>query len=77
LTPTRRSGSIFRSWQNRWLLSAYGTSFVAIGTATKLEFVGFDQSAGIAGDEDGGDGEEKDLDFSMKAVNRSRQWPDL
>jgi hypothetical protein len=47
------------------LMSADGTPFLAIGSPTKLEFVGFDQSAAIAGDEDEGDGDEESMDFGM------------
>ena len=46
------------------LMAADGTPFLAVGCPTKLEFVGFDQSAGIVSDEDEGD-EEESLDFSM------------
>ena len=46
------------------LLSADGTPFLAIGCPTKLEFVGFDQSAAIAGDDDAGE-EEESMDFGM------------
>lgn len=46
------------------LLAADGTPFLAIGSPTRLEFVGFEQSAAIAGDEDGGE-EEESVDFGM------------
>jgi hypothetical protein len=45
------------------LLAADGTPFMAVGSATKLEFVGFEQSAGI-GEEDGGEDEDL-MDFGM------------
>jgi len=44
------------------LLASDGTPFVAIGTPTQLEMVGFEQAAGAAEDE--GEDEES-LDFSM------------
>ncbi len=47
------------------LLSADGTPFLAIGCPTKLEFVGFEQSAAINGDEDEGADAEESVDFSM------------
>lgn len=47
------------------LLAADGTPFIAIGTPTKLEFVGFEQAAAIVGDEDTGEDQEESLDFSM------------
>ena len=46
------------------LLSADGTPFMAVGSPTRLEFVGFEQSAAIAADEEGDD-EDDSLDFSM------------
>jgi hypothetical protein len=48
------------------LLSADGTPFIAIGSATKLEFVGFDQTAAVVADEEDpfGDDEET-VDFGM------------
>jgi hypothetical protein len=47
------------------LLSADGTAFIAIGSPTRLEFVGFEQTAAITGDEDS-DGEQEDsMDFGM------------
>jgi len=46
------------------LLSADGTPFLAIGSPTRLEFVGFDQNAAIAGDEDTGEDDES-VDFGM------------
>jgi len=46
------------------LLSADGTPFFAVGSPTKLEFVGFDQSAAITGDDEGGEDEEA-VDFGM------------
>lgn len=45
------------------LLAADGTPFFAVGSATKLEFVGFEQLAAIADEE--GEEEEDSLDFSM------------
>ena len=47
------------------LLSAEGAPFLALGSPTRLEFVGFEQSAAITGDEDAGEEEEESLDFSM------------
>lgn len=47
------------------LLSADGTPFLAIGCPTKLEFVGFEQSAAISGDEDDGREDEESVDFGM------------
>jgi len=46
------------------LLAADGTPFIAIGSPTKLEFVGLAQTAGVA-EEESGDDEEESLDFSM------------
>ena len=46
------------------LLASDGTPFLAIGSPTKLEFVGFEQTVGITSDEDEAEGEES-LDFSM------------
>lgn len=46
------------------LLSSDGVAFLAIGSPTKLEFVGFDQSAAINSDEDE-EQESDELDFSM------------
>jgi hypothetical protein len=46
------------------LLSADGTPFIAIGSATKLEFVGFEQVAAIT-EEETDAGEEEEIDFSM------------
>ncbi len=46
------------------LLAADGTPFLAIGTPTKLEFVGLDQPAPITADDEGEEDEES-LDFSM------------
>ena len=46
------------------LLAADGTPFIAIGTPTRLEFVGLEQTAAIA-EEEGGEEEEESLDFSM------------
>jgi hypothetical protein len=46
------------------LLAADGTPFLAIGSPTKLEFVCFEQSAGVAADDEAEDAEEV-LDFSM------------
>jgi hypothetical protein len=37
--------------------------FLAVGSPTKLEFVGFEQTAAIAGDDDAE--QEESLDFSM------------
>jgi len=47
------------------LLAADGTPFFAVGSPTKLEFVGFDQSAGIAEEDEGGGEEEDSMDFGM------------
>jgi len=47
------------------LLAADGTPFLAIGTPTKLEFVGFDQTAGISEESESAGEEEESLDFSM------------
>ncbi len=47
------------------LLAADGTPFLAIGCPTKLEFVGFEQSAAIAGDEEGAGEDEDSVDFGM------------
>lgn len=44
------------------LLAGDGTPFVAIGCPTKLELVGFDQTAGVAEEEPE---QEESLDFSM------------
>ncbi len=45
------------------LMAADGTAFLAIGTATKLEFVGFDQPAST--EEDSVDGDSEEIDFGM------------
>jgi hypothetical protein len=47
------------------LLAADGTPFITIGTPTRLEFVGLEQTAAIAEDEGGGEEDEESLDFSM------------
>ena len=47
------------------LLAADGTPFVAIGSPTRLEFVGFEQSAAINSDADEGGDEEESMDFGM------------
>jgi hypothetical protein len=47
------------------LLATDGTPFIAIGSPTKLEFVGLEQSTGIVSDEEGAGEEEESLDFSM------------
>jgi hypothetical protein len=47
------------------LLAADGTPFLAIGTPTKLEMIGLDQTAGVVDDEDAGGDEDNALDFSM------------
>jgi hypothetical protein len=47
------------------LLSADGLPFLAVGSPTKLELVGFEQNAAITGEEDAGEDEEGALDFSM------------
>jgi hypothetical protein len=47
------------------LLSADGTPFIAIGSATKLEFVGFDQTAAVVEEEDPFADEEEAVDFGM------------
>jgi hypothetical protein len=46
------------------LLASDGTPFLAIGSPTKLEFVGFEQTAGVTSDEDGAE-EEEVVDFGM------------
>jgi hypothetical protein len=46
------------------LMSADGTPFLAIGSPTKLEFVGFDQTAAIVSDEDES-ADEDAVDFGM------------
>lgn len=46
------------------LMAADGTPFFAVGSPTKLEFVGFDQSAAIVEDEQGSE-EEDSMDFGM------------
>jgi hypothetical protein len=46
------------------LLAADGAPFLAIGSPTKLDFVGFEQTAGVAAEEEGEEAEEA-LDFSM------------
>ena len=45
------------------LLAADGTPFIAIGTPTKLEFVGFEQTAAIGDEEDVED--DAEMDFGM------------
>jgi hypothetical protein len=47
------------------LMAADHTPFVAIGTPTKLEFVGFEQTAGISEESDGAGEEEESIDFGM------------
>ena len=47
------------------LLSADGTPFIAIGSATKLEFVGFDQTAAVVEEDDPFADEEESVDFGM------------
>ena len=47
------------------LLSADGTPFFAVGTPTKLEFVGLSQAAAVASDEEPGEEEDDSLDFGM------------
>ena len=47
------------------LLAADGTPFLAIGSPTKLEFVGFQETAAIVSDEDSGDEDDESLDFNM------------
>lgn len=47
------------------LLAADGTPFLAIGSPTKLEFVGFEQTAAITGDEDASAEDEDAMDFGM------------
>jgi hypothetical protein len=47
------------------LLAADGTPFLAIGTPTKLEFVGFEEAAGISEESESAGEEEESLDFSM------------
>lgn len=46
------------------LLSGDGTPFIAIGSLTKLEFVGLESAAGVA-EEESGEEEDESLDFSM------------
>jgi hypothetical protein len=46
------------------LLAADGMPFLAIGAATKLEFVGFAQEAGIAADNESSE-EDESVDFGM------------
>jgi len=46
------------------LLAADGTPFIAIGTPTRLEFVGLKQTAAVVEEEAGGE-EEDALDFGM------------
>lgn len=47
------------------LLAADGTPFIAIGSPTRLEFVGFAQTAGVAAEEESGAEEEESIDFGM------------
>jgi len=47
------------------LLAADGTPFLAIGTPTKLQFVGFEEAAGISEESESTGEEEETLDFSM------------
>ena len=47
------------------LLAADGTPFLAIGCPTKLEFVGFEQTAAISGDEDASAEDDEAMDFGM------------
>lgn len=47
------------------LLAADGTPFLAIGSPTKLEFVGFEQTAAITGDEDASAEDDEAMDFGM------------
>lgn len=47
------------------LLAADGTPFIAIGTPTKLEFVGLEQPTPAAAESETGEDEEESLDFSM------------
>jgi hypothetical protein len=46
------------------LLAADGTPFLAIGSPTTLNFVGFEQTAGISAEEEG-EPQDEALDFSM------------
>jgi len=46
------------------LLAADGTPFLAVGTPTQLEFVGFDQSFAIAADDEESEGDDS-MDFDM------------
>jgi hypothetical protein len=46
------------------LLAADGTPFLAIGSPTKLQFVGFEQSAAVAGEEETA-AEDESMDFGM------------
>jgi hypothetical protein len=47
------------------LLSADGTPFIAIGSPTRLEFVGFDQTAAVVEEDDPFGDEEESVDFGM------------
>jgi hypothetical protein len=47
------------------LLAADGTPFIAIGSPTKLDFVGFDQTAAIAVDDDPFGDDDDSVDFGM------------
>jgi hypothetical protein len=47
------------------LLAADGTPFLAVGSPTKLEFVGFDQPAAVTEDDPFADDEEETVDFGM------------
>jgi hypothetical protein len=47
------------------LMSSEGKPFVAIGSATKLEFVGLEEAAGVTAADDGGEEDDDSLDFNM------------
>jgi len=47
------------------LLAADGTPFIAIGSPTRLEFVGLSESAGVGAEEESGGEEEESIDFGM------------
>jgi hypothetical protein len=47
------------------LLSADGTPFIAIGAATRLDFVGFDQTAAVVEEENPFDDDDESVDFGM------------
>jgi hypothetical protein len=47
------------------LLAGDGTPFLAVGTPTKLEFTGLEQTAGVVAEDEGGEEEDAALDFNM------------